>query len=52
MFMENDISRGKNFLAIKVIDTVTFLPKRISNEDATPCTIIKFVIGGEICGIA
>ena len=49
--MKDDITRSNKFLAFKIVNSVTLLPKRIANEDATSGTTIKFVGGGEVGGI-
>lgn len=51
IFMESKVLKSKKILAFKIINSITLLPKRISNENATWCLGIKFVIGGEIGGI-
>lgn len=51
MFMEDDVSGGENFLIFKIINTVTFLPMRISDKNTTACMVIKLVIRGEAGGI-
>jgi hypothetical protein len=51
MFMEYDIPRGEKNFSFKVVNTISLLAKRIADENTTPCTIVKFVIGGKVCGI-
>ena len=48
MLMQNNIPRDEYVLCIKVIYTITFLPKRINNKNASTCMHVKFVHGCEV----
>ena len=52
MLMKDDITRGKNAFAIKVINTVALLAKGITQEKAATNTNIKFVGEGKVGSIA
>jgi hypothetical protein len=49
--MEYDILGGEKIFSFKVVNIVSLLSKRITDENTTLYTIGKFVIGGKVCGI-